>query len=227
MTTHVGGPLRTGNFFGNNGTAHLPGLPLAPLTTYRITPDVRDADGIAVAQAVAGAGNLTLNGALVTGGVAVFDVPRGVSVTSSNAGDTTQTATITGKDFWGVAQTETIAFNGAATINGTKTFSSVSQVAISAALTGNGSAGTTEVLGLPYVLTNISDVVAVKWAGVLADDAGTAVIADATSPATATTDDVRGTYDPSSDADGSRVLTFTWYIVNPDTRLGLYGVTPA
>jgi hypothetical protein len=226
-TTHVGGPLRVGNFFGRNGQADEPGFPLAQLATYRITPAALVANGIAAAQAVAGAGNLTLNGSLVSNGVAVFDVPRAVSVTSSNAGDTTQTATITGTDFWGVAQTETIAFNGAATISGTKAFKTVSRVAISAALAGNGSAGTTDVLGLPYVLTNISDVVSVKWAGVLAQDASTVVIADATSPATATTDDVRGTVDTSSASDGVRILTFTYYIVNPNTRLGLYGVTPA
>jgi hypothetical protein len=225
--THVGSPLRVGNFFGRNGSADDPGFPLAQLATYRITPAALVANGIAAAQAVAGAGNLTLNGSLVANGIAVFDVPRAVSVTSSNAGDTTQTATITGTDFWGVVQTEAIAFNGAATISGTKAFKTVSRVAISAALAGNGSAGTLNIFGLPYVLSNISDIVSVKWNATLAQDAGTPVIADATSPATATTDDVRGTYAPSNAADGVKILTFTYYVVNPNTRLGLYGVTPA
>lgn len=226
--THFTGPLRLGNSFTRNGSAVLPGYLTSPLTSYRIAPAVLDADGIAVAQAVGSAGNLTLNGALVTGGIAVFDVPRAISVTSTDAGDTTQTATFTGKDFYNRPQTETLAFNGAATISGLKAFSSISQVAISAALAGNGSAGTLDLFGLPYVLTNISDIVSVKWDGVLAANAGTAVIADATDPATATTGDVRGTYAQAGNAaNGSRVLCITYYVVNPDTRAGLYGVVPA
>jgi hypothetical protein len=227
MTTHFGGPLRVGNFFGNNGTAVLPGFPESPITTYRIAPAALVANGIAAAQAVAGAGNLTLNGSLVVNGVAVFDVPRAVSVTSSNAGDTTQTATITGTDFYGLLQTETIAFNGAATISGKKAFKTVTRVAISAALAGNGSAGTLDIFGLPFVLVNISGVITVKWDGALAQNAGTAVIADATSPATATTGDVRGTYTQSGNAaNGVRILAITWTIFNPDTKIGLYGVPP-
>lgn len=227
MTTHVGGPLRVGNFFGNNGTAHLPGFPLSPLTTYRIAPAVLDADGIAVAQAVLTASNLTIAGALASGGVATFDVPRAISVTSSDAGDTTQTATFTGTDFYGLAQTEVLAFNGAATISGKKAFKTISRVAISAALTGNGSAGTLDIYGLPFVLSNISDIITVKWDGVLAQNAGTAVIADATTPATTTTGDVRGTYTQSGNAaNGTRILTFTYYVLNPNTKIGLYGVPP-
>lgn len=225
--THFGGPLRTGNFFGRNGSASLPGFPESPITTYRIAPDVLDVNGIAEAQAVAGAGNLTLNGALVTGGVAVFDVPRCVEIDSSDAGDTTQTATVTGTDFYGLPQTETIAFNGTTAVAGAKAFATVTQVAISAALTGNATCGTTDILGLPFVLANVSDVVSVKWDATLAADAGTVAAADATSPATATTNDVRGTYLPSSAADGSKILTFTYYILDPDTKAGLYGVTPA
>ncbi len=225
--SHLGGPLRVGNFFGRNGSADLPGFPLAQLATYRIAPDVLDADGIAVAQAVGAAGYLTLAGALVSGGIAYMDVPRAISVTSSDAGDTTQTALFTGTDFYGRAQTELLAFNGAATISGVKAFSTISSVYISAALTGNGSAGTLDKFGLPFVLSNISDVIVPKWDGVLAANAGTAVIADATSPATTTTGDVRGTYAQAGNAaNGTRILTITYYVLNPDSRLGLYGVDP-
>ena len=46
-----------------------------------------------------------------------------------------------------------------------------------------------------------------KWNNTLAQDAGTFVAADATSPATSATGDPRGTYLPSSASDGTRCRT--------------------
>ena len=66
----------------------------------------------------------------------------------------------------------------------------------------------------------------------MANDAGTFAAADTTSPATATTNDVRGTYAPSSAADGSRrlvlALGLTGLQAGPNaTQTGAVGVTPA
>lgn len=219
--THFSDGLRVGPVFPPGLE---PGVPITPVFTYSVTPAALSANAIATSQAVAGAGNLTLAGATVVNGVAVLDFPRAVSVTSSNAGDTTQTATVTGFDAYGQPMTETIAFNGAATIAGRKAFKSVTRIAISAALTGNATAGTTDVMGLPYRATSRNFVLTAQAGAQVTT--GTFVAADTTNPATATTGDVRGTYVPPAANDGSRLLNITVFMV-PDTLTTIYGVTQA
>lgn len=223
--THFSDGVRVGKYFGLNGIASIPGAPVSPIYIYDIAPAVLDADGIAQAQAVAGAANLTLNGALVSGGVAVLDVPRAVEIDSSDVGDTTQTATVYGTDAYGNAMTETIAFNGITAVAGTKAFKTVTRVAISAALTGNANVGTTDVFGLPFRVDS-RNYVQTAWNGAFVTT-GTFAAADTTSPATATTDDVRGTYAVPNAADGTKRLTVWMYIEDADTATGLYGVTQA
>jgi len=221
-TTHIGGPLRTGNFFGRNGSADLPGAEVSPIYVYDVVPVALSLTAVAAAQAVAGAGNLTINGAAASGGVATFDVPRTVDIVSSNVGDTTQTATVTGKDVYGVTMTELIAFNGTTRVAGQKAFKSVSQVAISAAMAGNASVGNTDVFGLPYRVDS-RNYVLTAWNGAFVTT-GTFAAADVTSPATTTTNDVRGTYAVPDVADGVKRLSAWLFIEDPNTRLGLYGV---
>lgn len=221
--SHFSDGVRVGANFANNGTASQPGAQTSPIFVYDIVPDALVANGIATAQAVAGAGNLTLNGSLVSGGVATFDVPRAVSVTSANAGDTTQTATVYGTDAYGIPVVETISFNGAATVSGKKAFKTVTRIAISAAMAGNTSAGTTDILGLPYAV-NSRNYAMTAYNGAIVTT-GTFVAAVTTSPATATTGDVRGTYTPASATDASKRLTIWIYVSNPDSQTGLYGVS--
>ena len=186
--------------------------------------DVLDVNGVAEAQAVASAGNLTLNGALVTNGVAVFDVARGVEIDSSST-DTTQTATITGTDEYGVVMTEDIAFNGTTAVLGQKAFKTVTQVAIDIALAGNATCGTTDILGLPFVVADRSDIITNQADGVL--DAITLVAADATDPATATTNDVRGTVDFTDAPDGSVIFTILMLVPDRSTKAAVFGVDQA
>lgn len=177
-------------------------------------PDTLDADGIAAAQAVAGAGNLTIAGALASGGSVTFDVPRGVQAVSSNAGDTTQTLTFTGTDEYGNAVVETVTLNGTTPVLGKKAFKTVTQVAVSAACTGNASAGSTDVLGLPFFLPSTGFVLKEMQDGA-APTAGTVVAGVVTAGgATATTGDVRGTYDPNAACDGDKV--FQLVVACPD-----------
>lgn len=223
--THFSDGVRVGRYFGLNGTASIPGVPMSPIFIYDIVPVALDADGIAQAQAVSGAGNLTINGALASGGVATLDVPRTVEIDSSNAGDTTQTATVYGTDVYGNAMTETIAFNGTTAVAGTKAFKTVTRVAVSAAMAGNANVGTTDVFGLPYRVDS-RNYVQTAWNGAFVTT-GTFAAADVTSPATATTDDVRGTYAVPDAANGTKRLTVWMYIEDADTVTGLYGVTQA
>lgn len=206
--------------------------PLGRVYIFDIVPATASATAVCAAQAVAGAGNATINGASASGGVATLDVARAVNVDSTGAGDTTQTVTVTGTDYWGQAQTEAIALNGTTAVAGKKAFKTITQVAVSAAMAGNLTVGSTDVFGLPYRVTDAGYILRSGWAGALADDAGTFVAADTTSPATATTGDVRGTYTPSSAANGSRRLVLglglTALQAGPNaTQTGAIGVTPA
>lgn len=236
------GPAKAGGSFQSSGPSPMTvGVgPMGRVFVFDVVPLVLQLLGLAAAQAVGAAGNLTLTaGTGVTTTVDalgvtryVLDTPRNVTITSSDAGDTTQTATVYGYDVYGQAMTEDIAFNGAATIQGKKAFKSVYRIAISAALTGNGSAGYGDVLGLPVRVIDAGYIVHVGWASALAADAGTFVAAVTTDPATSSTGDVRGTYVPSSATDGSRRLVMTIAVPaigsGPDaTRIGAFGVTQA
>jgi hypothetical protein len=198
---------------------------MSPINVYDVVPVALSATAVAAAQAVAGAGNLTINGASATGGVATLDVPRAVSIVSSNAGDTTQTATVTGTDAYGLAVSEAITFNGTSTVSGKKAFKTVTRVAISAALTGNGSVGSTDIFGLP-IRANGRNYVLTAWNSAFVTT-GTFTAAVTTSPATTTTGDVRGTFAPADAADGTKRLTLWVFVLDDDTQTGLYGVTQA
>lgn len=223
--THFSDGVRVGDNFNNNGTASLPGTATSPIYVYSIVPATMATNNIATAQAVAAAGNLTIAGTLASAGVATLDVPRIVRVTSSDAGDTTQTATVYGTDVYGISMSEVISFAGAATISGKKAFKTVTRIAISAALAGNASAGTGDTFGIPYVATSRNYVLTAYNGGFVTT--GTFTGGDTTSPATTSTGDVRGTYSVPSASDGSKILTMWIYVVNPDTQTGLYGVTQA
>ncbi len=219
------GPVRKRGSVSRTPTAQDRGVgPLGRIYIYDIVPDAPDADGVCASQAGTASTAMTINGALASGGVATFDVPRNVVAAWTG----TATITVTGTDVYGRTQTETSA--SGTSFAGKKAFKTITSVVPSANITG-ATVGTGDVFGLPFRVTDAGYIVRAGWAGALADDAGTFVAADATSPATATTGDPRGTFDPSSAANGSRrlviAMALTGLQVGPDaTDLGVYGVTP-
>lgn len=228
------GAANTGITAGNNGGTGIG--PMGRSYTFDVVPAALAANNIATSQTAAGAGNLTLTaGAGVTSvaradgySVLQVDTPRNVRVTSGG-NDTGLTFTVTGWDLYGQPMSEAITGASGAAAAGKKAFSQVYTVAASGATASNVTVGTGDVLGLPARLYDINHVISVKWASVLADDAATVVAGDATSPATTTTGDVRGTVDPSSATNGSRRLTVTYFLggiaSGPDaTRAGALGV---
>ena len=90
-----------------------------------------DADGVCQSQTPAGGGeqNLTINGALASGGVATFTAARLITITCAGADDG-RTFTVTGTDVNGNAQTETIAGADTDTSTGTLYFRTVTQVTV-------------------------------------------------------------------------------------------------
>ena len=89
-----------------------------------------DADGVCQSQTPAAGGepNLTINGALASGGVATFVAARLITIASASD-DSGRTFTVTGTDVNGNVQTETIA-GPATTVTGTLYFRTVTQVTV-------------------------------------------------------------------------------------------------
>jgi hypothetical protein len=237
-----GGPLGpTGLQAGNDGAGSSPqtrGIgPLGREYVYDIVPLTLGTTNVAALQALAGPGNLVLTaGTGVTavqkagfGTVLQFDVPRAVSLTSAG-NDSTLTFTISGFDIYGQPMTQVITGPNATTVTTLKAFWQVLSIASSLATVANVSAGTSDVLGVPVIISDAGYIDRAGWAGVLAADAGTFVAADATTPATGATGDVRGTYKPSSATNGARRLVMGILLpstaVGPTaTRAGALGVT--
>lgn len=180
---------------------------------------IGDVDGYVVA-AVTPLGDVPLDGALVIAGVGIADVARGVLVDSSNAGDVTQTVTVTGTDISGEVISEDIALNGLTAVAGLKAFKTVTAISVDIVLAGNLTVGTTDVLGLDVRLLNEYDDLFRMVGSTGAADAGTLVVADATSPVTNTTGDRRGTYDPAVALDGVEDIVL-YYV--PDLTADGYG----
>lgn len=234
-----GGTSRPGLQAGNDTDGSSPQFrgigPLGRNYVYDIVPLALGAANVAAAQQLAGAGNMVLTAGTGVTAVVVngqtrlqFDVPRAVSL-ASTGNISGVNFTISGFDIYGQAMTQTIAGPNNNTVNTTKAFFQVTQIAANGAVGTNTSAGTSDILGIPVIVSDRGYVDRVGWANALANDAGTLTPADATSPATAATGDVRGTYLPSSATNGARRLIIEVLLpstaVGPKaTRLGALGV---
>lgn len=103
-----------------------------------------DDDGIALAQQLIAAGNLTLNGALVAGGIARLDAQRKVGIAST--GDLHLiTFTVYGTDQPGNTISDALAGPNNNTVSTTLDFYTVTRVAASAAVATDVIVGTTGV----------------------------------------------------------------------------------
>jgi len=174
-------------------------------------PDAADADGAVASQAATAASGLAtgINGALASGGVATFDVPRAVVA----AWTTSATLTVTGTDEYGNTVVESSA--AGTSMAGKKAFKTITNVETDTDITGL-TVGTGDVLGLPVFLPQTGMVIAELEDGAAAT-AGTVVAGD-TAAATATTGDVRGTYDPNSAMDGAKAIQLVVAIPDPSAK---------
>jgi hypothetical protein len=215
--------------------------PMARIYYYNIVPLTKQVAGLAAVQLLAGAGNFTLTAGtgvttttLADGTTAyVLDVPRNLTATVATTNQSGVNITAYGYDVYGQAMSEVIAGPNNNTVSMKKAFKMVTRVAADAAVATDGiSIGFGDVFGLPFVVSDVVYISSVKWAAVLAQDAGTFVAQDATSPATTSTGDVRGTYSPSSASNGTRRLIVGIHLgasaCGPNaTRLAAAGVTQA
>lgn len=178
-------------------------------------PITADADGISVLQTTAGAADLTITGAVATDSVATLDVPRNVTLTGATTDHSAVTATVTGTDAYDNAVVENITCPNNNTVAGKKAFKTVTSVSVDGAIATTGiSVGFGDVLGLPVFLPN-----GVHVLKELQDDAAPTAgtfVAGVTSEPTATTGDVRGTYDPNAACDGSKAFGFIAALPEPN-----------
>lgn len=122
---------------------------------YALGPlDTADADGVAKSQTPAGAGALTLDGDLVTAGVAQLGTARRVLVTTVSD-ESGKTLTITGTDWFGTVISEVITGPNATTGYTDSDFLTVTEVTVSAAFTGAVEVGTNGIASSPPLVLDI------------------------------------------------------------------------
>lgn len=236
-----------------NANAQVPpqsGAPTSPQFVYSTVPIPASSNKIALAQTVSG-GNFTLTAGsgttLVTippvGGQSYIDLgsARVLQYVGRSASTAAATIVVNGLEeivlsdgslSAGAAMSESVtgpAGNGVA-VTGKKAFRFIGPVASAVRATGNTVSsveiGIVDTFGMPLMIADGGDV-DIFWNGAaaLTNSAGI-TLGDSTSPATATTGDVRGTWGPPpSAATGTRRLTAYIAARNPDTYQGTYGVT--
>ena len=204
-------------------------VPQAKLTTNIVAAVITTATTLTLAAGAGVTSVTTTSGATVL----QLDCPRAVSTTTGAGTPTSVNITVSGYDYYGQAMSEVIATGTVAstTVNGKKAFYQISSVTASGASVVTIAVGTTDILGAPLRITDRGYVCRAGWDNTLAEDAGTLTVA-ATQTATTTTGDVRGTYLPSSAADGVKRLVMAIALpaiaAGPNaTRIGALGVTQA
>lgn len=150
-------------------------------------------NNVAQSQTPGAAGNLTLNGSAVTGGVAIFDTPRRVLITPAG-NETGKTITVYGNqrtDGKGNDIQEVVAGTNAVAVATLQDFGRVTRIAVSAAFAGAVQVGTNTTGSTPWQQVNWN--LPVQHLSVNVDVTGTV-----TYSLEYTYDDVSGSYDPVS-----------------------------
>lgn len=146
----------------------------------------------------------------------------------SGGNDSGITFTVIGYDIYGYPMTETITGANASTASGAKTFKYITSVTHTGTVAGTVTIGTGDVYGFPLRVDTFG-YLEIFWnnAAITANTGFTAAVT--TSPATATTGDVRGTYAVQSASDGTKRLQvfITMSVANIGTTTGMFGVTQA
>lgn len=128
-----------------------------PITTT-VSLAAADADGIAQNQTLGAAGTLTLNGALVSGGIAVMDAPRRVII-SSAGNDSGLSFVVAGTarvEQGSIVQSETLTGANIGDAASTLDFATVTSITGSGATAAGVTAGTNGTGSGPWVVWDMS-----------------------------------------------------------------------
>lgn len=215
--------------------------PLGRVFVWDLVPQVK-ANANIVAAAITTASSLTLaagtstKSIITNTGVAAIqlDCPRAVSVTTGSGSPTSVNITVSGYDYYGQPMSEVIATGTvqSTTTNGLKAFYVITGVTASGGSVVTVSVGTADVFGCPVRFIDKSYVIRYGWNNATADDTTGTLTVASTATATTATGDVRGTFAPSTAADGIKRAVVTLALpaiaVGPNaTRVGALGVTQA
>lgn len=179
---------------------------------------------------------LTANGTTTTAGVdgagnaiVVLDSERSVAVYSA-ANLSAQTLTISGYDRYGAPMSQTITAPNATTVQTTKAFKSILSVVSSGAIASAVVVGIGTWFGFRFRITDLGYITNAMYNQTAIAISSTAIkVADQTSPATASTTDVRGIIN-AGQTDGVKRLLVGYALpalaAGPNaTRIGAVGVT--
>jgi hypothetical protein len=117
-----------------------------------LSPAAAAANNIALSQSPA-AGAITLNGSLVSGGVATLDVPRRVIITSGG-NDSGITFTVTGTNRFGGALSESGPGGNIAAMSTSQDFKTVTSVTHTGTVAGTVTVGTSGVTSSEWIQIN-------------------------------------------------------------------------
>lgn len=175
-------------------------------TTATIGPlTAQSANNIALSQTPGAAGALTLNGSLVSAGVAIISNPQRITITTT---DSTHTFTIAGMTSTGSALTEVVTGNGTS-VTSLLDYARVTSIIISGAATGAVTVGTSGTGSTPWVRLD-------EWAsppvGIQCNVTGTVNYT------------VQSTYDdPNSPTDPVSPSAMTWLATNDTNAVAATG----
>lgn len=123
---------------------------MADQIAYGFSPTALDADGVCASQTLGGAGDLTINGALATAGVATFGEQQ--RVTLASAGNySAVTFTLYGTDARGRSISEALVGPNNSTVTSTLNYKTVTRISSSAALGTAITSGNSDALETAWV----------------------------------------------------------------------------
>ena len=131
----------------------------------------------------------------------MIDATYGRALTATGSAGSNHVCTISGRDYLGQPMKENLTLNGTNVIAGKKAFKYVDKLEVATGAAGDTvDVGWGDVLGIPYKAE-----LSLSCSEDGATSSPTFVAGIDTDPQTATTGDPRGTYDPASACDGSKV----------------------
>lgn len=168
------------------------------------------------------------NGVAPAGGIACYDARRQISraVQFTSVGDDhLGTVAIVGVDSYGFTIHETVTLSNATVANSKKCYKGIISFTPGGTLSGsNLSVGTADIFEFPLAVQRFP-FTQIYWNSALISSSTGFTTADITSPATATTGDVRGTYATQSASDGTKLLqVFVCIPPRQMTQAGTFGV---
>lgn len=193
------------------------------------TIDAADGDGILVAVAATTAitnfMTALATGALVSGGVATFDVGRAPSITAT--GDVSSTPlTFVGTDDLGRPITQKITGpTGNGTVNGTVAMKTVTLISCTGAPSLALTVGSSNVFNFPFRIPDKGAIIAVSADGKPETTLTTVAGLDTATTPTATTGDVRGTFTPNTSPNGTIAWNVSMIVDHTEDNLA-FGSTP-